>query len=559
MSGPKRGAMPDSGSPAGPSAPAPGGPPRGVPATGRPPPAPSRWSDRAALLGIVVAWAAFFAHVRTIGAGYHLQDDHEILRITAELRGASFIHVAWQWIERDLSIRLRPLYYLHRVGEAAVFGDRLAAWSVYNALLAVLTAALLYLALRTWRFPILAALAFPFLGLVGYQTAIWWRLGPAETVGMACLSVALLGLARWSVGGRLAWRAVFWAGAALASLSKESFTLLLPALAVGAVWSAYASRAVGLLAAVRTCLPDLAILGALLAGELAAIFLSVGTEQLGYAGVRGVTLAEVAAAAAQLLRPEERSALVALAVLGCATRGWAGIRAAGPAAMALAVVGAGVIGSQALLYARSGIGEHYLAPGTLGFALAAACGVRWAVGPSGEVAAAPRPRALAFAPILARAVAPILALAVLARVGLTRTEAAIAAGLRFGADGRETTAFLTTLSASPGPLGVAGGVPGVAEYFWSIRWYLRIAAGRDDVRFLFLPPAAPLTPFERGLVVSFERSGLFPGFDAVGPLPITVGVLRGDEAAFIAAMPASFPERHAALSVPGGFAIYTRR
>ncbi len=152
-------------------------------------------TDLLILAGVLLAWAVFFAVKGTAVSAYHLDDDHEILRLAAELRGGSFPEVLWRWVRDD--VRFRPVYYSHRVAEAWAFGDDFRAWGIYTAALGAAVFASLYVALRWLRFPPLAALAFAFFSLCGDQFAIWWRIGPNETIGMACLSVACLA---WRAG-----------------------------------------------------------------------------------------------------------------------------------------------------------------------------------------------------------------------------------------------------------------------------------------------------------------------------------------------------------------------
>jgi hypothetical protein len=155
----------------------------------------------------------------------------------------------------------------------------------------------------------------------------------------------------------------------------------------------------------------------------------------------------------------------------------------------------------------------------------------------------------------------VLAVALLLPVAIPREVVAAKEGRRFAAEGRATGAFLSTLASVPGPVVVAGGLPGISEQFWSIRWYLRVEAGREDVRFLFLPPPEPLTPFQRQLLAGFTGNDFLPSYArTVDGLPGAIGILQGDEAAFVREAGWLGPAGYERAPSPGlgTYAVYLR-
>ncbi len=528
--------------------------------------------DISVVAAICAAWIAFFAFGGTIGSDYHLLDDHEILRIVADLRTHSFLEALPRWLGEDLALRFRPFYFVHRLAEAALFRDDLRLWALYTAVLAPATSTLLYLALRSLRFAPLPALAFAFFGMCGEQAAIWWRLGPNETIGMVCLAVGLLGLARWTLTDAPAWRAAFWAGTILASLSKESFVALLPALALAAVWAVAWQRRATWRGSAAACAPDLVVLAVVFTIEALVIVLVVGTEKIGYAGARGVTPAQVWTAATRLLGWQEAATLGGLAALAAVSRAlgqwrlpatWRDCVALAAPGLVLSVV---VIGGQAFLYAKSGLFERYRAPGALVFAFLAAILLRPAASscrdPGGAGVPHLPPRAgLRWAN--GRHVLPALSAAILLPLALARVVSMDKGAATFAADGRETQRFLDELAGLPPgvELLVAGGLGGVAEQFWSIRWYLRVRLARERVRFFFVEPDAPLSPFERQLVDSFERSEFFPKVrvgEDTRPAG-AVAVLRGEDRPFLRRARWFDPRAYTRQALPGSFVLYTLR
>lgn len=177
----------------------------------------------------------FFSISKTAKSGYHFTDDHEIINIDKNLAVKSTIAVACEYIKNDLNIRYRPIYYLHRVLETKIFGTNLFVWSIYNLFLLFLTLNFFYLSLIKLEFSIIESLIFLVLAFIGPQMEIWWRLGPNETLGMFFLGLSFYFITdiekRYNLKNILL--ALF---IVLASLSKESFTLIIPALLVFKIW-----------------------------------------------------------------------------------------------------------------------------------------------------------------------------------------------------------------------------------------------------------------------------------------------------------------------------------
>ncbi len=516
--------------------------------------------DLAVILVMLAAWVVFFAVKGTVGPGYHLMDDHEILRLAAELRHGSTLEVARSWATADLATRFRPLYVVHRVAEARVFADDLRSWGLYTTALGAVTFVLLYVALRWLRFPPLGSLAFAFFGLCGPQAAIWWRLGPNETVGMACLAIACVGLARWSLTGSRAWRAVLWAGAVLASLSKESFVAMLPALLLAAVWAVVVQRRTTWRSALAACAPEAALLGALLVLESAVIVFAVGTDRIGYAGVQGVGLRQVLVAATRLVGWPEVLTLAGLGVVALLgtprARGSPRDLVAGLAFAGLAV------GGQAFVYAKSGLSERYLVPGALAVALLLACLVRGAAGP--EQAGASPSRGAPWWRLDRRRLLGALSLAALVPLGAVRMRPMVTDSVNYARDGVETQAFLDAVTRLPDDarVVVAGGAAGVGEGFWSIHWYLTLRGGRKRVSYLLLEPPGALDSFHRQLLERFRADPLFPEFqpERGAGQPDAIAVLRGEEGQFLRESARWFdPAAYDRVALPGTFALFTRK
>ena len=116
----------------------------------------------------------------TLTSGFHLVDDWEYAKYEnwMKLEGWSIGDCLKQAMGYDLTMRLRPLYYFNRVLMVVIFGTNLTAMSVVKALEIVVALAALYYCARRMRCnPVYAAL-FSLTVMVGYQSPVWWKLGP---------------------------------------------------------------------------------------------------------------------------------------------------------------------------------------------------------------------------------------------------------------------------------------------------------------------------------------------------------------------------------------------
>lgn len=492
---------------------------------------------------LALFWAVLLTVSGAVTAGYHLVDDHEIVHIAADLRHAPLWTVASRWITGDLAWRFRPLYIVHRVAEAAAFGDHFLAWSIYTAALGVACAVLLHAALRTMAFSPAESWTFAFFALVGQQSAVWWRLGPNETIGMVLFAAAALALAQHARTGSPAARVSFVAAVVLASLCKESFILAIPAILFGEVWAWRTARGASWAGATRHALPEGAVLLAVMMAELLFIKLRVGTEGIGYAGIAGLTVSKaLVTARAIALFGDLWWVILPVAAI---TAVLGGIRPMLRAAAPTAVLFAATVGPQAILYAKSGVVERYYLPGVLGPAFAVAACLRYLRTRPGRASGAAlipgidgrtgdRLMARLRHAVTARRAAMVAAAVALAELANVQMQTAYRNARSFATEGDQ--AFVERLAASGGggPILIAGGLSGVYECFWSLQWYLDCKARRRDVYFEFVDHE-PRSDFANKVVKGFEADTFFRKRDpARAPVSYAaVGILAGDEAAFL--------------------------
>lgn len=230
----------------------------------------------------------------TLTSGYHLADDHEILLNTERFREGIY---TWKTFFHEglfdyfaEGIRFRPFYSTLRLLRSYLFGTNYIAWSVLVGLEVAGCIILAYYVARNLKANIFfAALAAVFI-VTGEQGEIWWRLGPQEPVGLLmCLGCMLL-IQKYQIQPALWKEILIILSAFLMAASKESYTILLPAMILFGIgydiWCNYnldfGNR---LKSAVRKNRWIIGILTALLCVNLYIIVFRVGVLSIGYAGI----------------------------------------------------------------------------------------------------------------------------------------------------------------------------------------------------------------------------------------------------------------------------------
>ncbi len=165
----------------------------------------------------------------TLFSGYHLVDDHEIIRRVYVNRNSPIslwdkIFDGFPWI----TIRFRPLYIVLRRIRGLVFLDNFVCWSIWVGLEIVLIILFAYLIARMFDCNKYMSFLFGCIIVIGEQSAVWWRLGPQEPTGLLLLLVSFFFLQKYEVYSDRKWLVGGSLAAILSSFTKESFTLFLP-------------------------------------------------------------------------------------------------------------------------------------------------------------------------------------------------------------------------------------------------------------------------------------------------------------------------------------------
>lgn len=191
----------------------------------------SKWME---FLGVfvffnLVVWGVLLG-TGTLTSGYHMVDDHEILKWVYNMRyqDRSLGSLMAEIVKRDLYMRFRPLYYILRVFGAYLFGFDLTTFSVVNGIEIVLSMILLYYCGRNMGASKWSSGLFALTAMIGYQSAVWWKLGPQESLGTMLFALGFWLMLRWLNDQKKIWAAGSLLIFFLMCNYKESYMLLLP-------------------------------------------------------------------------------------------------------------------------------------------------------------------------------------------------------------------------------------------------------------------------------------------------------------------------------------------
>lgn len=163
-------------------------------------------------------------------SGFHLVDDWQMAKYVdlMDNEGISVWECMRQEVVQDFRLRFRPLYYIYRVLAAAVFGINLQAVSVLVAFEIVVAAVFLYYCARLMNCNIVYSLLFAATNIVGYQSAVWWKLGPQESYGIMVFAIGFWCVLKWQQTSKRRYGIASLIAFLVISVYKESFVLMLP-------------------------------------------------------------------------------------------------------------------------------------------------------------------------------------------------------------------------------------------------------------------------------------------------------------------------------------------
>lgn len=307
----------------------------------------------------------------TLTSGFHLVDDWEFAKYVdwMKLERRSLWSCLKEAVGFDLTVRFRPLYYINRVLMAAVFGINLTAMSIIKAAEIVAALALLYYCARHMGCNMVYAALFALTVMVGYQSAVWWKLGPQESYDIMMFALGFYLLLKWLRTDRR-WYAFGSVGAFFfMSVYKEPFILLLPFVGLYVLYEDMRGSRVTVLRlweAVRRRLPYLVSLGIIFAAEMFLILFVIGTNNYSYVGLdESVTLDQYVqvwrTAAKSNLKWYVRFGILLVLIL---LTYWEHAKKLGWEAL----LAAAVVLPQCVTYSKTALEERYILPCVVGYA-----------------------------------------------------------------------------------------------------------------------------------------------------------------------------------------------
>ena len=327
----------------------------------------------AALL-FLLFWGTALHFGGVLTPGYDLMDDHTILDIEQRLESGSLRQTIAHYVQDDLKIRIRSLYWVTRVIAVQVLGSNFLLWSLLNLGLAAVSSVALYAFGRLCSLTAAASAFLALIALIGLQVQIWVLRGNSETMGTVLNALTLVSVAALVAFPR--WRAplslLAFVLTALTCGYKEAYVLLIPAYCFLLLWLEIDRTLLTWREALQR---HRVLIAAWSVFMLGMIKLTVGATPISYAGVDASTFGRLLASVqgldrraglkfcalatglaliAALLRPREN---LRATLLDAARRWW-------PVFLFLTLW----IGPQIVLYAKSGFSYRYRMPSYIGIA-----------------------------------------------------------------------------------------------------------------------------------------------------------------------------------------------
>jgi|WetSurMetagenome_2_1015567.scaffolds.fasta_scaffold00504_10 hypothetical protein len=316
---------------------------------------------------LVVSASLLLLTTGTLNSGYHFVDDHEVIKIKDDLTTSSVIDVSVKWIRQDIgtNMRFRPLYYAHRVLETKFFGSDFLLWSIYNLFLFCIASLTFYSALRRMKFGIPETLVFLVVVYIGHQSGVWWRLGPGEGLGMVFTGIAFYfisktGHTRYNLLNNI----LFCISLILASLTKESFIIIIPAMVIFKFYYDY--KILNDSQRLAICNNQILIIPIIICiSEIYFIKKFVGTS---YAGIDSNLVVIISGVLMTILKFIRTYLALLITFSVIIAINWFHNRALPKLNMPSFIFACLIIVPNAILYFRTGLTERYLLPSSLGLA-----------------------------------------------------------------------------------------------------------------------------------------------------------------------------------------------
>ena len=183
----------------------------------------------------------------TLTSGWHFVDDHEFFSFEyfRKYQHFSFGDLLNKYLEMDMRSRSTYLYFPFRILLYYLVGVNSYILSIEKAIETALAMTLLYWCGRKISGSVFSGVMFSLISLVGYQSAIWWKLGPPHVQGLICFGVSFVFLLYWLEDtSNIAYAVISFFFALFMGLFHESFMLLIPFLALYIFYDTYQNNSI---------------------------------------------------------------------------------------------------------------------------------------------------------------------------------------------------------------------------------------------------------------------------------------------------------------------------
>ncbi|MCP5045789.1 MAG: glycosyltransferase family 39 protein [bacterium] len=506
----------------------------------------------------LLSWFILLGLTGTLTSGFHFTDDHDLLRIEQDLANTTISRETGIFIHNLFSskMRFRPFFMLHQRIATAVLGADFTAWSFYFGLLAVFTSFFLFLFMRKINFSLLESILFAALTLLGSQAAIWWKLGANETIGIFLLSIAMVMMAQsvYAEKRKILYNILFILFTILATWSKESFILLIPALIAWQILLTRLERekqekeSASLWKAVKENRITAAVLLTVCIATLLHILFKVGTTGIQYAGYDGFSLSRFLETAVQSIDAVYgwvillQFAIIGFMVLRSSKQEDNKTPFTSLSTLLWPIILCGLIAvPQIALYMKSGIIERYLLPAVMGYAFLTVSCLRFI--------------RMTISPFKGRT-AEILVVLLLSVICLQQLRVARYTAIAFTKEGRETGQWFQSIAQNTRPddqvLVITHPVK-FLEPSVSLKTYMDLQLDRPNT--IFTPPTSKVKETGPWKTLNSDFLSRHPGFQLNTPQAILIFPTL--EAPFLNYPPSWFdPHRYRRYSNDGGFVSY---
>lgn len=315
---------------------------------------------------------------QTVFAGFQLTDDQILISFNNRLLREPFFFTLWESVKNEFYLRFRPLTVINYVAISKWLYPNFFLLALVIAVQGIFTCYFFYRFARQVKCSLAVSFLFPLFILCGNQGSVFWRNCVNETLGMLLLSISLFFLGR-TFNRKRTYKQdtfLFIFFLLLATLTKESFIIIVPAILFFKVWYESSQNNLPFAAALKQNIKLVVFFSFVIIAEILIIYYykSISDHFIQYVDIDQDTFnpGNLLISLYRLTVTKGYLLLIAPAMLFIFLRAallptWK--KDVKNFILPLFILFLLIIIPQVLLYAKSLIFERYLLPGTLGSAV----------------------------------------------------------------------------------------------------------------------------------------------------------------------------------------------